>query len=57
MIFFIVSKTTSIVLARKVRCMDWLRRELIQLKLHSDDINQKAGLSLFYLKSYFLYRA
>lgn len=44
--FFVVSNTTSIVLARNVRCMDWLIREMIQLKLHSD-INQKARFSLF----------
>lgn len=51
--FFIVSNTISIVLARKVRCMDWLIREVIQLKLHSDNINQKAGLSLFVFEKLF----
>jgi hypothetical protein len=51
--FFIVSNTTSIMLARKVRCMDWLVREVIQLKLHSDNINQKTGLSFFVLEKLF----
>jgi len=58
MVFFIVSNTTSIMLARKVRCMDWLVREVIQLKLHSDNNNnnnnnQKSGLSLFVLEKLF----
>ena len=40
-------------LARKVRCMDWLIREVIQLKLLSNNINQKAGLSLLVLEKLF----
>jgi len=54
--FFIASNTTSIVLAGKVGCVDWLVREMIQLKLHSDNINQKAGLSLFVFEKLFFVR-
>jgi hypothetical protein len=46
---FIVSNTTSIMPARKVRCMDWIIREVIQMKLYPN-INQKAGFSFFVLE-------